>query len=501
MRAVAGQIDRGPIVSSAVVLSALSVLILRVLTGGPVLEVSLVVALVATLAVAYRSLLRWHSLLAGIIVVILFIPIRRYHLPADLPFDLEPYRLVVALVLAGWGTSLLIDPRVRLRRSPLDGPILLILFAAAASILANPARVNETSTNVVKSVTFFVSFVLLFYLIVSVTKSVRQVQFLVKLIVVGGTVLAVLALIERRTGYNLFNHLAGIVPLLRFEGGVSEDSLLRGVRLRVYGPAEHPIAFGALFVMIVPLAMYLARATGQLRWWVVQGLLCMAALATTSRTAVVMLLAVGVVFIWLKRRETLRLWPIAVPLLIIVHLVLPGTLGTLRASFLPEGGLLAEQARVIEGNELRANGRIADLEPTLREVATSPLFGIGFGTRLVGFEQEVNNAAILDNQWLGTLLETGVLGMLAWFWLFWLAVRRLGHAAKADQSPDGWLFAALAASLTAFAVGMLTYDALGFIQIAFVFFFLLSLGAALLTVRPLRERDSIVGSSPPGRLS
>ena len=68
------------------------------------------------LAALHHSLLRWHSLLGLIVVVVLFIPIGRYHLPGSLPFNLELYRVVVALVVLIWLTSLLIDRRVTLRR-------------------------------------------------------------------------------------------------------------------------------------------------------------------------------------------------------------------------------------------------------------------------------------------------------------------------------------------------------------------------------------------------
>ena len=69
-----------------------------------------VIALVIVFAVAYRSLLAWDSLLALLVLVILFVPIQRYVLPGSLPFELEPYRLLVAFMIAGWIASLLVDP-------------------------------------------------------------------------------------------------------------------------------------------------------------------------------------------------------------------------------------------------------------------------------------------------------------------------------------------------------------------------------------------------------
>ena len=75
---------------------------------------------------------------------------KRYSLPASLPINLEPYRLLVFFVAVGWVTSLLIDPRVRFRRTPVDGPLVLFAFVALSSDIANRARVNSVQSEVVK---------------------------------------------------------------------------------------------------------------------------------------------------------------------------------------------------------------------------------------------------------------------------------------------------------------------------------------------------------------
>ena len=46
---------------------------------------------------AARSLrVSWVGLICVLVAVVMFIPIRRYALPGNLPFELEPYRLLVA---------------------------------------------------------------------------------------------------------------------------------------------------------------------------------------------------------------------------------------------------------------------------------------------------------------------------------------------------------------------------------------------------------------------
>ena len=63
-------------------------------------------------------------------------------------------------------------------------------------------------------------------------------------------------------------------------------------------------------------------------------------------------------------------------------------------------------------------------------------------------------------------------------------MRRTGRRAKKDESDFGWLLGAISASVLAFAVGMFFYDAFSFIQVTFLFYILLALGAALLTLPP-----------------
>ena len=188
-------------VPATVVFSALALLAFAVLAGGSVrLAGGLVV--VATIAALVRPvLIGWPRLVAALILIILFIPIRRYTLPANLPFQLEPYRVFVALLVLGWLASLLVDSRIAFRRTGFEGPLLVIVGAAFASIVANPGRVAHVSTFVDKSLMFFLSFVLVLYLIASVIRRLEDVDYLAKTLVIGGAVVAISA--DRRGAHRV----------------------------------------------------------------------------------------------------------------------------------------------------------------------------------------------------------------------------------------------------------------------------------------------------------
>jgi len=88
LRVLAGGGERGPVISAAVVVTCIAILSLTVAANLPTVEVSIVVLAVVVASVAYRHLLTWSTLLSAMILVILFVPIKRYTLPGNMPFDL-----------------------------------------------------------------------------------------------------------------------------------------------------------------------------------------------------------------------------------------------------------------------------------------------------------------------------------------------------------------------------------------------------------------------------
>jgi polysaccharide biosynthesis protein PslJ len=433
--------------------------------------------------VAYqRVLLAWPTLLALILVVILFIPIRRYTVGGSLPIELEPYRIVIALVLMCWFCALAADPNVRWRRTGLEGPIAALLLVILLSLAANIGRVNAASEIVVKQVSFFVSYFVVVYFVVSVMRSRRDVDRMLRVLVGGATVVAVLALIEWRTGGNLFNWYSRVFPFLDYvDEGLPP---VRGSGVRARGSAQHSIALGAALVMMIPLAVYLFRRDRRNLWLYCAGLLTLGALSTGSRTGTLMLISLLVSFVWIKPRETVRLLPMLLPLLVVIQVAMPGTLGTMK-SLLNPSYVIKEQSY----DEGGGAGRVADLGPALERWSRQPFLGSGFGTKVADPNAEANSdQQILDNQWLGSLLEIGAFGVLALLWLYIRAIRRLAARARSDTGDDGWLAMGLAAALIALAVGMLTFDAFAFVQVTFFSFILLGFAATTVVAdgaRPL----------------
>jgi O-antigen ligase len=446
-------------------------------TYTPTLPV-LVVLGAATIMVGSR-LLKWRNLFVLLLVVILFIPIRRYTLSGSVGFQLEPYRLVVLVIVLLWLVALLIDHKVRLRRTGFEGPLMAIVGVTVASIVVNTGRIHELGVQgiVTKKLTFFLSFIVIVYFIASVIGNRTEVDFIIKVLVGGGAVLAFFALVEFNTGFDVFDHIERVFPLLQIQDTSFHSLEVRGGRTRVAGSGQHPIAYGSALLMLVPLAIYLARRTRTKAWWTAAVLLTLGSLATVSRTSILMIIVMLFLYVRIFPAYTKRLWPLLVPMLLVIHIALPGSLGTVKESFFPKGGLVKEQQGA---KGTRGSGRVADLGPGLVEASRTPLLGQGYGSRVIDIGP-LQNAPILDDQWLQTLLETGILGLGAWLWLFISFSRRMLRRAREDiDSPDAWLYAALGSSIASFAFGILFYDAFSFIQVTFFAFILIALGAMLL---------------------
>ena len=130
--------------------------------------------------------------------------------------------------------------------------------------------------------------------------------------------------------------------------------------------------------MLVPFAIYLGVTRGQRRWYGAAAVLLAGDFAGGSRTGLISIVVMLIVFLWLRPRQTLRCWPALIPLLIVVHFLDPGAIGGFYQGFFPQGGLVAEQSQTFIGpggvqenaNRLSRWGpelhRILDVQPAVR---------------------------------------------------------------------------------------------------------------------------------------
>lgn len=440
----------------------------------------------------------WPNAIAAFGLVIWLIPARGYRLPITLPFNLEPYRIVLGALLIALAVAVA-RKRTSLELLGFGLPLAILAGTATLSAILNYEDlrgIEPGDPGALKSLTYYVGFLAVFALVASTIKTHAAMDTVVRALVVGATIVAASAIYESRSGYNAFDHLAEWIPALVREDRSVFD--LRGGNLRVYASAQHPIALSAALFMIFPLALYLiGRAKTRVRaqlWGVAAAICAIGAVATISRTTVIMGLAILVVALWVRGRQLIRFWPLLLALPVAIHFTVPGALGGIYKAFSPQEGLTTDLA-VRSGEQ--GSGRLADVEPGLRVWSESPVYGNGVGTQVTTGESGAAQTAAgaegaiiyFDNEWLNTLVSLGILGVVGTAWFIFGSLVAVGRFARGVPGPRSDLAAACAAAIGAFAVSMLVFDAFAFVQSTILFFTIAALGLQARRLGP-RPADS-----------
>jgi polysaccharide biosynthesis protein PslJ len=249
---------------------------------------------------------------------------------------------------------------------------------------------------------------------------------------------------------------------------------------RPAGTATHPIEFGCVIAMTLPLALHLARfdlgRSAFRRWFPVAAILMGIPVAVSRSAVLAALVAAIVVFIGLEPRLRPKALVVAAAFLVVTYATTPGLLGTITGLF------------VNAGEDSSISYRTNDYATVGEFVRQSPWFGRGPGTFVAGPN------IILDNQYLLTAIEIGLVGLVVVIGYLVTAAflgRGARHATKAPAVRD--LGQALAAASVASAVAAITFDAFSFLMFAGVVPLCLGLAGALWkSTRAVKRRAEAV---------
>jgi len=461
-------------------LGSMAVALMLLVVGSPALALALL--LLVLLWAMRESVFRWVTGISALMLALSFVPSRIYRLPVSLPFDLEPYRLVLLMLLMIWLVQSVAQRSYVTAKSYLWTGTAAFLLAVAASYIANVSRFTsgDEFAYVVKQLAFVISFPLTLFVITSTIRTAKDALKLVDLLIVCGGIAGILAVFERVTQFNLFYHLESFVPLLEH---IQEPTTEMRGAIRVAGATAHPIAFSTMLAMLLGLGV--ARAFGaqspRTRWVSAAScaLMGLGVLLALSRTGVVGIAACGVVLMVGFPRRRRLLATAAFGLAGVVHMFFRGVIGTLIRAFTPSV-ISATEA----GND---NGRLADYAWALPQLLNRPLFGLGLGTM-----NPARGARFIDNQYLMSFLDTGMLGLAAFAFLMWRAVSAPLSAGRRIGGEAGAILIGIAAASAVFAATSATFDTLGFPQVTYLFFALAGLGTILLNDRVEAEHPDAV---------
>lgn len=291
-----------------------------------------------------------------------------------------------------------------------------------------------------------------------------RLETLLRRLVLFGCVLAAFGIVQFIFGYDITEHVS--LPVLK---EASEGTIQLGERSdfrRVGGTTLHPIEFGVVLAMIFPIALYLAfdaATKAHRKFGMFAAVFIGSALPMSISRSAFVALGVSLLIMvpsWNVRR-IVNFGGIAVVAAVAIRVAFPGLLGTVRSLF----------TSIFVDTSITHRGDYAnDVGGFIRQ---APFFGRGLHTYLPEF------FSTFDNQYFLSVVETGILGLLALvaFWVTGFLTAR-GAVRRAIDPQTKSLAAAVSAACAVPIVTSATFDFLSFPVATTVAFLLVGVSGA-----------------------
>ena len=300
-----------------------------------------------------------------------------------------------------------------------------------------------------------------------------RLETLLRRLVLLGTVVAVIGILEFFSGWQLTEHV--IIPGLATNSDPAATGA-RGGHLRAQATTTQPLEFGAVIAVHLPFA--LQQAGDAARWG--SGLknmlrrygpvttMVISLPMTVSRTAIIGLVVVLAVLMpsWPKARRR----PAYLMTLVgaaAVRVLVPGLLGTILVLFSSASGT----------SDNSSQARTKDYAGVAPYIKQRPWFGRGPATFIPSLYRYT------DNYYLLALVEVGLVGVLAVLVIYFTGIRagRLGRKLSVDE-PYRDLGQCFAAAFAVMLFISATFDTLSFPMLSGLLFLLFGCSGAYLGI-------------------
>lgn len=416
-------------------------------------------------------------LIAAFMVVLWLVPFDSIQLAgSSLPIDLKFDRIVLPIIVVFWVLALVAGGRAapRLRASAVHVGVLGFLALACLTFALNARYLDQTLQidRGVKQLMLLCAYVTFFLITASIVKRTEVPAFL-RFTLVLAVIAGIGTIIEYRFQYNVFYDLAHRL-LPGFQVGTATSSGIDNIGRRlVEGPAEVPLEAVGMFTLALPIALLGLMDARQWRQRIVYGLataiLVAAAVSTERKSGLLGPCGVLVALAYFRRRQMVRLVPLALILLVLVKVLVPGGIGGTASQLAPSHlGVSTVDERVVRWDAIRP------------DVWLHLAVGQGYG---------VYSIRVLDNEYLDRLIEGGILGLTAYVaMLLSLVLPALGRIRRREP-----VTATIAIIVASAAVGTLvlsaTYDSMGFPHVPYILF---SMGGLLaVALGPPRSTEDV----------
>ena len=369
--------------------------------------------------------------------------------------------------LATWlGGRILPAPGTRLVR-------VAMCVLAAAVLMAYIADASRESSHqeVLGADRGLIGFMVWVSLVVLTSAGIQErgrLDVLMRRVVVMGTIVAAIGYYDFFSATNIADsiHIPGL------QTSVAQVTAMdRGSFTRPRSTTAQPLEFGGMLAILVPFAIQQAfdpvrRHLHVVRRWGPVLIMAGALPLTVSRTSIIGMLLIALVMVprWKPQRRWAALGLMTASVAGF-KVIIPGLIGTITTLF----------ATFINNSDSSTQARTVKYSAIVPYLEERPLFGRGFGT----FTPDLY--FFTDNQYMLTLAEMGLLGLIALFTLFITGIHQGGSIRRlARTDSDRELGQAFFASALVALVISATFDSLSFPMFAGMFFLTLGAGGSYL---------------------
>ncbi len=394
----------------------------------------------------------------------------------------RPAALLGIMMLGWWGLTRFLPHDIPSRAIAIRWALLVYMLTFVASMIVGLDRGLDglEARSMYRSLLLALSFCGVTLVLTDGLRTFASVERVLRWVVGLGAVGAVAGVIQFWFKYDIVQSITipGLVKN-RDDPGIGT----RGSAdfARVSGFARHPIEFGVIMAALLPISIHLAtHSAHSSRWkkWVAPVLIATTVPLSISRSGILALAAgMAVYALGWSWRQRANFAVIAIIFAVGFQAVTPGLLGTIRSLFV---GL---------ENDNSVTGRTEDFDATSRYIQERPWLGRGPGTFVI------ERYRLLDNEYLGTLIERGWIGLASLAFLLICsgatAIWLVRHATDERMSS---LSRALGANVVVAIIVLGTFDALSFpIYSGLLFVVIGCLGALYRISTEQRTADSSWG--------
>jgi O-antigen ligase len=412
-----------------------------------------------------KRILPWS--LAGFLAMLCLVPFDSMKLKVSAPIDPTLDRVFLVPMTLLWIAALAAGA-LRIRKGTSLGPPIYalggLLVVACLGLVVSLPRLTVDGEVLVsaKAVALLLSYIVFYVMVVTIVRPEEVRRFLYLFLALTCTT-GLGTIFEYRTGTNVFYLVAHkVFSAVAIVGQPPAQPLYE--RATYVGPTSHGLALVVLVTLALPFAIngLLEHKTmgRRILLLIAIALLFGGASATLRRTAGIIPIVVVISLVMIRPRAMVRLAPLGVILVFAVQLMTPGALASIKTMLF--GGTLSTQISV--------QGRTEDYDAVGPDVWDKPLLGRGYGS------YEPRTYRFIDNQYLLTTLDSGLIGLLAYLGVGIAIVLALWRLARSSDAARAGPAAAIIAGCLAFFVASAFFDILSFPQAPYALFFCVALG-------------------------